>query len=264
MGLVVLDVLQLGLDPVTDGLTVAAGSADAAAITGTEAAAGSAEVAAQGLVEADAQIAGDLDSIASGIDNVADSGDIAADGGGAPGDINVDEGPFNDNGSTGDGLVQGNTFGDGAFADNQRLPYDPEGDLIPQSYSGSCVASSCRMVLSDSGIDVPEAYVRSTANVDAIEGGYLKDVPEALNKLGLDTPYTYGTNLTIDELGTATANGDLAIASVSFPGGGLHAVVVDGVEDGMVLIRDPAGSTYEVTIQDFLQQWDGKAVIPTP
>ncbi|MBA2395277.1 MAG: hypothetical protein H0V70_21320 [Ktedonobacteraceae bacterium] len=121
------------------------------------------------------------------------------------------------------------------------------------------------MVLSDGGIDVPEAYVREAANVDAIEGGYLKDVPKALNELGLDTPsYTYGTNLTIDELGAATANGDSAIASVSFPGGGLHAVAVDGIEDDMVLIRDPAGSTYKVTIQDFMQQWDGKAVIPTP
>ena len=99
VGLVVLDVLQLGLDPVTDGLTVAAGSADAAAISGTEAAAGSAEVAAQGLVEADAQIAGDLDEIVNGIDNVADSGDIAADGGTTPGDINVDDGPFNDSGT---------------------------------------------------------------------------------------------------------------------------------------------------------------------
>jgi uncharacterized protein YukE len=269
VGLAVLDVLQLGLDPVTDGLTVAAGSADATAIAGSEAAAGSAEVAAQGLVEVDAEIAGDLDEIADGIDNVADSGDIGADGGGAPGDVNFDDGPFDGDGSSGDSdggdeLVQGNTFGDGAFADDQRVPYDPEGDLIPQSYSGSCVASSCRMILSDSGIDVPEAYVRSAANVDAIEGGYLKDVPEALNKLGLDTSYSYEANLSIDELSSATADGNSAIASVSFPGGGLHAVVVDGVEDGMVLIRDPAGSAYEVSIQDFMQQWDGKAVIPIP
>ncbi len=111
VGLVVVDVLQLGLDPVTDGLTVAAGSADAAAITGSEAAAGTAEAAAQGLVEVDAQIAGDLDEIASGIDNVADSGDIAADGGTAPGDINVDEGPFNDSGNASGGNGGGNNGG---------------------------------------------------------------------------------------------------------------------------------------------------------
>ena len=43
----------------------------------------------------------------------------------------------------------------------------------------------------------------------------------------------------------------------------MHAVVIDGVKDGIVLIRDPAGSAYEVSIQDFMQQWAGKAVIPT-
>lgn len=168
-----------------------------------------------------------------------------------------------DLGGGGDGLVQGNTFGDGAFLDSQRFPYDPEGDLIQQTYSGSCVAASCRMVLSDSSIEVPEAYVREVANVDARDGGYLSGVPDALNKLGLDTPYTYRTNLTIDDLDAATADGNSAIASVKFPGGGLHAVVIDGVQDSMVLIRDPAGSAYEVTIQDFMRQWDGKAVILT-
>jgi WXG100 family type VII secretion target len=251
VGLVVLDVLQLGLDPVTDAATVAVGSAEVAAVEGAEVAAGAAEEIAGGLLEVDAEVATELDEVV--VDEVTESGDILLDEGGLPEDIAFDEEP-----------VQGNTFGDGAFSDGQRLPYDPEGELIPQSYDGSCVASSCRMVLNDNGIEVPEAYVRDAANVDAIEGGYLKDVPDALNELGLDTTYTYEPNLTIDELGTATADGDSAIVSVRFPGGGLHSVVVDGIEDDMVLIRDPAGSTYKITVEDFLQQWDGKAVIPTP
>src|SRR5947209_10229852 len=58
VGLVVVDVLQLGLDPATDAATVAAGSADAAAISSSEAAAGTAEGVANGLVEVDAEIAG--------------------------------------------------------------------------------------------------------------------------------------------------------------------------------------------------------------
>src|SRR5262249_23675192 len=63
VGLVVLDVLQLGLDPVTDATTVAAGSADAAAVTEAAAAAAAAERVANGLVEADAEIAGELDNV---------------------------------------------------------------------------------------------------------------------------------------------------------------------------------------------------------
>src|SRR5579859_2971551 len=150
VALVVVDVLQLGLDPVTDAATVAAGSADAAAVTGAEAAAGTAEGVANALVEADAEIAGELDSVV--VDDVADSGDMLGDTGATPDGINFDDGELPSDGGSGNGsdeLVQGNTFGDGAFLDDQRFPYDPEGDLIPQSYDGSCVAASCRMVLSD-------------------------------------------------------------------------------------------------------------------
>jgi ABC-type bacteriocin/lantibiotic exporter with double-glycine peptidase domain len=103
---------------------------------------------------------------------------------------------------------------------------------------------------------------REVTGVDVLDGGYLRDVPSALIKLGLDRPYTYETNLTIDELNAATEDG-AAIVSVKFLGG-LHAVVIDGIEDDMVLIRDPAGSTYKITMRDFKQQWYGVAVIPAP
>ena len=119
------------------------------------------------------------------------------------------------------------------------------------------------MILGDADIDVPEAYIRGVANIDADEGGVLSSNPAALNDFGLPTQYTFEPNATIDQLEAATADGQPAIASIStgVPGAS-HAVVIDGVEDGMVLIRDPLGESYKVTIENFLKLWNGKAILP--
>jgi hypothetical protein len=74
--------------------------------------------------------------------------------------------------------------------------------------------------------------------------------------------HVYKENLTIDDLTAATKNGP-AVVSLKVPGGGFHAAVVDSIENGIVYIRDPLGSSYGVSIQDFLNLWNnGKAVIP--
>jgi ABC-type bacteriocin/lantibiotic exporter with double-glycine peptidase domain len=52
-------------------------------------------------------------------------------------------------------------------------------------------------------------------------------------------------------------------AAELYSGGRLgHLVVVDGVEAGQVLIRDPAaiGSTYRMTMEEFQRVWTGNAV----
>jgi WXG100 family type VII secretion target len=140
VGLVVVDVLQLGLDPATDAVTVAAGSADAAAVGGSEAAAGAAEGAADGLVEADSEIAGELDEIVDSIDDVSDSGDLGPNGGGDPTGIQFDNDPFEepgggsggggDGGDGGDGGGDGGSGGDGGDGGDDGgddgLENDPE------------------------------------------------------------------------------------------------------------------------------------------
>lgn len=203
-----------------------------------------------------------IGEIISEINEVTDSSDILGNTNVTPDKISFGNEPFRESDPRSDGLVQGNTFGDGAFLEEQRFPYEPKCGFIEQIHEGSCLAACEKMILRDNGIEVSEAYVRAVTGVDAIDGGYLRDVPNALNKLGLDKPYTYETDLSIDELDTATEDG-AAIISVNFRGG-LHALVIDGVEDDMVLIRDPARSTYKVTIQDFKQQWYGIAVIRAP
>lgn len=112
-GLVVLDVVQLGLDPVTDAATVGAAGADVAA-------AGEASAAATAIVEADAEIGAELDQIVGEIENVSNAGDIAGDTGAAPGDINFDNvdpeaggGSGGGNGGGGSGGGRGGGNGDG-------------------------------------------------------------------------------------------------------------------------------------------------------
>lgn len=104
IGLTVLDVLQLGADPVTDAATGAAFGADAAAEASLEAATAAIE-------EADAEIGSELDEIISQIEDANDPGDISLDPGNQPGDINFDENPANDPGGTGDN--GGNNGGNG-------------------------------------------------------------------------------------------------------------------------------------------------------
>lgn len=154
--------------------------------------------------------------------------------------------------------------GDGAFPPDLRIPYDPPGVFYQQMQPGSCVAASSRMILEDFGIEMPESYIRDVMGVDAEDGGTIKNIPQGLQKLGLDDPpYVYKENLTINDLETATKKGPVVV-SVKLSGGGFHALVVDSIQDGIVYIRDPAGSTYGVPLQDFLNGWNnGKAVIPT-
>jgi WXG100 family type VII secretion target len=112
VGLVVVDVLQLGLDPVTDAATVGAVGADGAL-------AGEADAAATAVVEADAEIGAELDQIVGEIENVSDAGDIPVVPGEEPGDINFDnsepavngDGGMNGDGTGGNGSGNGNGGG---------------------------------------------------------------------------------------------------------------------------------------------------------
>ena len=118
--------------------------------------------------------------------------------------------------------------------------------------------------MSDSGLARPEAYVRAIADVDCDEGGYLSNIPKALSILGLTTPYRYEADLALEQLEAAVTHGKSAIVSInSLVERRPHAIVVDGIEGGMVLIRDPLGEAYKVIIEDFLCLWNGKSVIAT-
>lgn len=262
VGLVVVDVLQLGLDPVTDTATGASGAGDAAIMSEISTEEGA-------ITELDSTIASEIDQVTAQIEDstqlsqldlsATDLNELEQ----FEGDLMLEEQGLIDPSTEADLIPDGQVQG-GGFPEGQRLPYDPPGEVFEQNYDGSCLAACCKMVLSDDGIVQPEAYIRTAADVDAQQGGYLSNAPDALDALGSPNSYTYETDMTLNQLEDATAGGKSAIVSMNLPQGGLHAIVVDGVEDGMVLIRDPAGEAYKVTIEDFLKLWNGKAVIPTP
>ncbi|MBV9711079.1 MAG: WXG100 family type VII secretion target, partial [Ktedonobacteraceae bacterium] len=105
VGLVVVDVVQLGLDPVTDAATVGMAGADVAAAEGADA-------AAAAIVEADAEIGTELEGIVSEIENVDGLGDIPEELPNEPGAIDFSEEDPEAGGSGGGGGDDGNG-GDG-------------------------------------------------------------------------------------------------------------------------------------------------------
>jgi filamentous hemagglutinin len=76
---------------------------------------------------------------------------------------------------------------------------------------------------------------------------------------------TWRAGYSVDDVARATAGGNPLIAAVRVPGGGGHAVVVDGVTTRMgqrvVAIRDPAGGRqyFELT-SEFARRFLGQVV----
>ena len=260
-------IAEFGLDPFVDGFT--------AFIAGfTEQEGADVVNVAEDITQADTEAAGELQQIEEDLTTIPT---LSGSGVSAPGDLPGAVSPANldemmvalddELGSEGQQLLENElgpgSDGDGVFPPDLRIPYEPTEPFYQQMQPGSCVAASSRMVLADFGIDMPEAYVRDIMGVDAVDGGTIKNIPQGLQELGLNNPpYVYQENLTINDLAAATEDGP-AVVSLKVPGGGFHAAVVDSIQNGIVYIRDPLGSSYGVSIQDFLNLWNqGKAVIP--
>ena len=146
----------------------------------------------------------------------------------------------------------------------QKLPYTPKGQVFEQQENSSCVAASCKMILSDQGIGYPESYLRSALGTNE-DGTLLSNAPQALNDAGLTSPaYQSVNNATADSLQAATSSGNSAIVSIAAQGG-FHALVLDGFdESGMALLRDPwVGDAYGLASDYFGSLLSGRAVIPS-
>lgn len=108
------------------------------------------------------------------------------------------------------------------------------------------------MQISDIGIDVPEAYLRSDLNWVPGEGASFRKIPDALaipENGGIASNFSRDTMRLRGLRDSIEANGP-AIANVNG-----HAVV-DGIKDGIVNIRDPLHGAYGVPARDFLTAWN--------
>lgn len=142
--------------------------------------------------------------------------------------------------------------------------YDPLATVIGQIHPDSCVAACCRMLLSDEGLWVGEAFIRAVLISDD-QGSLLSSAPSALLQFGLTGDYIYRANLTVAELQAHVRNKPaVAFLKMTKAMAG-HAVIVDRIDGDWVFIRDPwplaSGSAYCVRLADFETVWllnDGK------
>jgi ABC-type bacteriocin/lantibiotic exporter with double-glycine peptidase domain len=143
------------------------------------------------------------------------------------------------------------------FSDVETWPYEARGVVIGQGRADSCVAACCRMLLSDHGIEQPEAFIRAALKLE--EGAFLSDAPRVLAEFGLNVSYQYRRDLTVDGLKKAVAEAAV-IAYVSKPGQRAgHAVLIEEITDQAVAVCDPLpegeGRAYRLSLTDFLSCW---------
>ncbi|MGB8691110.1 MAG: cysteine peptidase family C39 domain-containing protein, partial [Microcoleus sp.] len=154
----------------------------------------------------------------------------------------------------------------GAFANEQTLLYPEANNVVGQLTPDSCVAACCKMVIPN-GEEIPEIYLRELAKVKVGEGTKLSNAVSALDYYGVSAKYE--SKLSIEGLRSATANNKAAIVSINSEiTGGPHALVIDGFEENLVLIRDPLpegiGASYKLNLKTFQTAWNGGAIILNP
>lgn len=152
----------------------------------------------------------------------------------------------------------------GAFTIDEVFPYHNAPTVFGQGKPDSCVAACCKMLLNDE--NVPESDIRVAVKVVRGKGADIEDIPEALILLGASISYRYEAKLSFNEFRAATEQGPAVVSIKTLvTGHGIHAIIIDGFSDEMVLIRDPLpeflGAAYHITTETFIQAWTGEAVI---
>jgi len=140
--------------------------------------------------------------------------------------------------------------------------YEPSGQVIAQQTAETCVSAACRTIASDVGVLLTEAEV--AAALETTEAGAnMLNAASVLEGLGVVGGQAVRT-ATLVELETALASGRSAMVGMNIPGLGRHAFVVDRIANGMVYVRDSLpvaqGSSFAMTINDFMQFWSTRAV----
>lgn len=163
--------------------------------------------------------------------------------------------------------VEGDAYETGGINNNKKyfdgVEATTDKTVRAQTHPSSCAPTSLDMVLRDMGEMHPTYDIEGALKWDE-NGAFVRDIPEALKDLGMENKADYSANRSISEIDAATKNGDGVIASVD-NGQGAHAVVIDRVEDGRVVIRDPLpidqGSVYSISIEDFEVAHKGSVII---
>lgn len=122
--------------------------------------------------------------------------------------------------------------------------WKPSNRMVAQEQPMSCGAACARQLLADAGIDITEAEIRELAGT-SWTGTDAGQLARALNRVHPGGDYRGGSpsNVTspTETLRALAENGPfIAFTRTAH---GLHSVIVDGIEDGLVKIRDPWGAS---------------------
>ncbi|NER49475.1 MAG: hypothetical protein F6J92_22825 [Symploca sp. SIO1A3] len=145
-----------------------------------------------------------------------------------------------------------------------RLPYRnqiPSRRIVCQELQMSCGAACVRQLLSDEGIEVAESVIRAEAEFSSEWGTEVGNLAKALTQLHPNTLYR-GGGVVPGAFESLNRTGSW-IARVK-PITGPHFIIVDGVKDELVQIRDPWGPlapgigqgwVAKLALSDFFDYW---------
>ena len=144
--------------------------------------------------------------------------------------------------------------GEGAFATEETLFYQPRSILLGQLENSSCVAACCRMLSGRD--DIPEAYFRNLLGMTR-KGVAPREASGAFAQVGIAAEYREG--LSLDDLHELLKARQAIVSVTTQVTRGRHTIVIDGVEEDLALVRDPwpppVGSSYKVSLQAFEEAW---------
>jgi ABC-type bacteriocin/lantibiotic exporter with double-glycine peptidase domain len=145
-----------------------------------------------------------------------------------------------------------------------RLAIESARPVVKQSDEDGCGAACGVMLLADRGVDVRVADVEtglpmpSMGHQIAARLNQLSDLRWQGGSLGVEGRVTRE----LVEFISGRAGSWAALLEPFGPTRAGHWVVVDGVSgDGLVLIRDPAGSAYGIPMDDFGRLWSYTGIV---
>jgi len=134
--------------------------------------------------------------------------------------------------------------------------------MVSQELPMSCGPACVRQLLKDAGLEISEETIRKLSKFDPKYGTGAHDLANALNKLFKQENLYQGGGVD-PEAFNALINRGPWIARVKLSTGP-HFVIVDGIKDNQVLIREPWGSNSpgignglagEIDIDVFKEYW---------
>ena len=151
-----------------------------------------------------------------------------------------------------------------------RLPRQGAPPIVVQMDEDGCGPACAEMLLRDRGFEVSQRSIAESVPLPAMASDLARRMVELSGLSWLGGSLSVSGEVTWKLLhGLSAVSGSWAalLEPLGFRRFG-HWVVVDGVTlDGVVLVRDPAGSSYGIPLDDFASLWRYTVVVfeePSP